>query len=264
MGQPKIVKISNQLVRCAQKLSISEKRLLMLIVSVVDDENIDSEIVTTAKEYKAVYGLSINNCYNVLKAAQLKLWERSFVMDGKQKRWFITSDHIPQQGQIESRLHPDIKPHIHELKTHYTKYYLRRAKDFKRTYSWILFELLMQMRTTGKLLISLDEFKEILDIPESYSKDFGIIRHKVINVALKEINDTGLSVKLKTEKKGRVVHMLVFTFSPEQQRDWIPKQSDGKPKGITKKYIEQHARPGESYEEARKRLERELKQSKEV
>lgn len=256
------VKISNELVRSAQKLKLSEKRLLMMAISKITDENIDSEIAVTAIEYADFYGVPRASAYKTINDAMMGVHAREFIVGNKACRWFITRT-LDTKGYIEIEFHHKIKPHIHDLKECYTQYYLRRAGDFKHIYSWRLFELLMQFRKTGLLRISLDEFKEILEIPESYNRDFALIRQKVLKRSLDEINKTGLCVKLKPIKKGRSVHMLEFTFQLEQQRDWV--KPTGKPTdGLDDAYVKKNARAGESWEDARKRLKAELKKQQEV
>jgi len=227
--------------------------------------NIDPKTIIdiTVKEYADVYSVPLGGAYETLRAAQSRLWDRSFKIDGLKRRWIITCDYVDQQGHIKVQAHDHLVEHISGLIEYYTQYYLRRAGNFRSGYSWRLFELLMQFRTTGILKIALSEFKEILEIPKSYDKDFQIIRIKVINPALKEIKAAGLPVKLKTEKKGRSIHMLIFTFPLEQQSDWVAnaaQQTSGanSKQRITKKQIEKHAKPGESYSEAQERLQREL------
>jgi len=262
------VRLSNELVRSAQKLKLSEKRFLMMAVSKVTDENISGRIAVTAIEYAEFYGVSKTSAYNTIAEARDGIFGRFFILGDQDHQWFKSRTR-DTKGYAEIVFHEAIAPHIHDLKSCYTQYYLRRAGNFKHVYSWRLFELLMQFRTTGKLVITLADFKEILEVPESYNRDFSAVRHKVINPSIKEIVASGLPVKLKTIKKGRAISTLEFTFKLEQQRDWVGKKPEGnpeqQPKRITKKYIEQNARPGESYSEAQERLQRELaKQQQEV
>ena len=262
MSNQKIVRISNEMVRCVQGLTLNEKRLLMLIITKVVDDDIDADIDVSVSEYSELYSTQRNNTYRTLKDAQTKLWNAEFIIDNKRRRWLITTDYLENDGAVTSRIHPDLKSHVIDLKKCYTQYFLRRAGNFRSMYSWRLFELLMQFRKTGFLKISVSEFKEVLEIPSAYDADFSAIRHKVINKAVSEIKSAGLDVKLKTVKKGRIIHMLEFSFPTEHQADWVSNQSGGnpekKPKRITKRYIEQNARPGESYQEAQERLQREL------
>jgi len=268
VGKPdKKVVISNQLNEAVQVLTISEKRLLMLLITKVNAQNIDSEIVMTTAEYATEYQIAGKGVYSVMRAAQDRLFDRYVIIGNRRLRWTVT-DNMPDtlSGKIVCKVHSDLKPHIIGLKQKFTQYYLRRAGDFKSLYSWRLFEKIMQFRTQGWWRVSVVDFKETLNVPKTYDSDFQKVRIRVINMAMKEIKAAGLPVKLETEKLGRSVHMLKFTFPTEQQSDWVSNQTptpapDAQPKQkrITKKYIEQHARPGESYPEAQERLQRELR-----
>lgn len=77
----------------------------------------------------------------------------------------------------------------------------------------------------------------------------------------KEIREKdGLEISYTVTKRGRKITGLEFTFPPEQQKTLPlkqPKHSGGTPK-VSRVYIEKHAKPGESYEQARIRLESNL------
>ncbi len=222
MGEPEnqsIVKVSNELVRAVQRLTLNEKRLLMLGLSKLNtDMGINQLINIKASELANMYGMQSSNAYTALKDTKDRLWEREAIIDDTGIRWIITYRMQPKAGCISLRFHPDLEPHILDLKNRFTQYLLSRAAEFSHVYSWRLFELLMQFRTTGVLNVPVEEFKRILETPEAYERDFGLIRSKVINVALKEIKDkASLPVKLSVTKEGRKIVMLRFTFPTEQQ-----------------------------------------------
>lgn len=111
----------------------------------------------------------------------------------------------------------------------------------------------MQFKNTGYLKIDLGEFKKALEIPIAYDKDFGKIREKVIAPAIKEIREKDdLKITCKPVKTGRKVTALEFRFPVEQQKK-LP---------IDNTYVEQNAQPGESYDQARKRLQEERNHQK--
>ena len=116
---------------------------------------------------------------------------------------------------------------------------------------------------TGVSKISVNDFVDQLELGENYRNDFYRLRVKVLEPALKEIRGKAeLPVKMKTTKTGRKVTGLEFKFPVEQQKNLSlnkPKQT-ARPK-INNAYIEQHARPGETYEQARRRLEEEIKEA---
>ena len=259
MGKPQeqTIRISNQLVRATHSFTLSEKRLLMLAVSKVTEGNINEPIHISTAEYSDTYNVDSRSAHRTMVQAESGLWGREFVLDGYIKRW-VTDKRVRGSGDwdVAIRIHEDLKPHISELKACYTQYLLKRASDFKSVYTWRIFELIMQFRATGLLRIKLSEFSESVDYPESYKKDFGVVRQKVIAPALKAIKDAGLPVVMNAVKKGRSVHMLEFTFPTEQQLDIF--NAPAKPV-VNDAYITKHARPGESWDAARKRLTEELK-----
>ncbi|MGB0847586.1 MAG: replication initiation protein [Thiolinea sp.] len=247
-----MVTMSNMLTRAAYTLSLSEKRLLMLAVTHLDKMSDESQILTiTSGEYAAFYALHQKGAYRTLKNATENLWSRTLVADDNTKyRWIITSKY--EDGVIEIEFHPRLRPHLIQLQNQFTQYFLHRAADFKLMYTWRLFELIMQFKSTGYLKVELNEFKKILDIPEAYDKDFGKIREKVIAPAITEIKEKdGLKVTWKPIKTGRKVTALEFKFPVEHQNPLVL---------IDNTYIEKHARPGESYEQAHKRLKQKLEQ----
>ena len=215
------VTVSNELIRAVQGLSLPEKRLLMLAVTKLDEGlGIEQMLVIPCADYATLYTMEKSTAYKALRAGSDKLWERTLrltdVANGARLRWVITSDY--GDGSVSLRFHPDLDGHVLNLKTHFTRYLLSRAGDFKSLHTWRLFELIMQFRNTGKLVISVANFKETMETTDYHAEDFGRIRNKIINPALKEIKEkTGLKVKFTTSKTGRKITGLTFTFPTEQQ-----------------------------------------------
>ena len=107
-----------------------------------------------------------------------------------------------------------------------------------------MYEFLMQWLKVGKKEFSLDELRFRLELRDQYQRidDF---KRRIIDTAVKEINDhANLNVSYTQRKTGRVVTHLIFTFSEKNKPQ--PKINDA--------YIKKHARPGESWDEAKKRL----------
>lgn len=249
-----LVTMSNMLTRAAYSLSLSEKRLLMLAVTRIDsssDVNASQILTISPAEYADFYALNHTSVYRTLKRAVENLWARTLVTDDNMKyRWIISSRY--ENGTVELEFHPSLRPHLVQLKNQFTQYFLHRAADFKLLYTWRLFELIMQFKNTGYLKIDLGDFKKALDVPTAYNRDFGLVRSKVITPAIKEIKEKdGLKVTWKPIKTGRKVTALEFKFPVEHQKPLVL---------IDKTYVEKHARPGESYEQAYKRLKQELEQ----
>jgi plasmid replication initiation protein len=214
------VTISHELTRAAYSLTLNEKRVLLKGASVLDSYgSADQMIELNAGECAEFYGMDKKSAYGQLAKAVERLWDRTLVLkDGTRLRWVISCKY--EEGSILLKFHPDLNPHLLDLQSRFTRYLLTRAASFKLMYTWRLFELLMQFKKTGMLSISLDDFKESLEIPEYYSNDFSRIRVKVIEPAVKEIRQKdGLKVTWKPLKKGRSVVALEFKFPVEPQHE---------------------------------------------
>lgn len=221
MESNQAITVSNGLVRAVQRLSLPEKRLLMLAVSKIDNgAGIGQIVEVSGVEYSDFYGLQKSPSYKALKAAEKKLWNRELLVPeitgDMSIRWIISYKY--DSGSVSLRFHPDLDGHVTNLKERFTRYLLSRAADFKHLYTWRLFELVMQFKRTGKLVIKVDDFKRVMEIPEAYHGDFGLIRSKVINPSIKEIKEKdGMPITYEVTKKGRKVIGLEFTFPVEQQ-----------------------------------------------
>ena len=112
MSNQKVVRISNALVRCVQQLKVSDKRLLMLLISNSNNANIDGLITATAKDYASVYGVSTSCAYKEMPVSHARIRALEFDVDGVSSNWFISRLTTPIEGQVDVRIHPDIKHHM--------------------------------------------------------------------------------------------------------------------------------------------------------
>jgi putative replication protein rep len=76
----------------------------------------------------------------------------------------------------------------------------------------------MQFKSTGKLYIKMEDFREKLDIPKSYR--LSEITEQVLEVAKKELSTVLENFEYKKIKKGRTVVRIDFTFKPIKNFDF--------------------------------------------
>ena len=264
----KHVYFKNDLVRAAHGLSLVEKRLLMLAISKLDSSQPVAIGGMTVKinvsEYTTVFGVTAGSTYSDIRLATEQLMDRYIrftSIDGKQEtrmQWVGRATYEKGAGTVEVAFWYELAPMLFELEKHFTGYKLSRAGGLKSVYSWRLFELIMQFKRTGILRIELIEFMDIMECPKSYTKDFGLLRVRVIEPAVKEIREQdGLKINWTPIKTSRKVTALEFKFPVEPQHELF------KSAPIDKDFIDKHARPGESYEQAGKRLKEEAKKQTE-
>lgn len=233
--------------------------------------------LVNAKEFAETFQLPLTNAYRDLQSVADKLYERSVTIPtpfpDKPKisqlktRWISSITYIPGEGELMIGFADNMIPYISMLEGRFTRYSLDSITGMSSTYGMRFYELMKKWLTeTGKKNnikeISIDELKTILDLTGKYKaiKDFKI---KVIEPAIKDINKCSDLVASYTHKKtGRRITHLVFSFEENTQLKITLKNKGDRPIKITKAYIEKHAYPGETYEQARQRLQEEQKKQK--
>ena len=134
----------------------------------------------------------------------------------KEKKWVWVSGVTYHHGEgwVELGFSPEMTPHLTLLRKEFTSYKLKHAVALRSVYSWRLFELLMQFKSTGLLRISVDDFCMAMEAPPSCIKDFGQLRRRIIEPAVVElIGKNNLLIEWRAVKHGgRKISGLEFTF----------------------------------------------------
>ena len=221
-GSRKNVTKSNDLVMAAYKLTLNEQRLLLAAISQIDPRKpMPRPISITAQDFSEQYGIPLKHAYEALKEATSALYERDIkTFDGRYKsrfRWVDRVDYLDGGGETKLFFTVHVQPYLVHLNQRFTTYELKRIADLTSTHSIRLFELLQQFRSTGFYRVSVAEFRELLELGPSYER-YSNLKLKVIDPAIAELREkSGLLVELKTEKKGRAINRLTFTFRDDEQ-----------------------------------------------
>ncbi len=221
-GSRKNVTKSNDLVMAAYKLTLNEQRLLLAAISQIDPRKpMPRPISITAQDFSEQYGIPLKHAYEALKEATSALYERDIkTFDGRYKsrfRWVDRVDYLDGGGETKLFFTVHVQPYLVHLNQRFTTYELKRIADLTSTHSIRLFELLQQFRSTGFYRVSVAEFRELLELGPSYER-YSNLKLKVIDPAIAELREkSGLLVELKTEKKGRAINRLTFTFRDDDQ-----------------------------------------------
>lgn len=113
-----------------------------------------------------------------------------------------------ENGFIEYAFDTRLKEFLLNLNSNFTSYYLTNVLNLKSAYSIRIFELLFQLKDKGYRTIFLNDLRECLGVPNSYSnKD---IRRLIENVQKDLQLHTTIQFEFKIVKKGRVFHKVEF------------------------------------------------------
>lgn len=230
------INMSNALARGAQGLSLSQKRIIALALAKTDSVSMSDaaggnmngwRIRLFAHEYAETYEIDPTTAYEQMKngaRSLLKcLWRT--VKEGPkgpvitEGQWLHLCEYSKGEGRIDVTFHPKVAPHLLALRSRFTSYKLKQAAALRSIYGWRLLECLLSWQSRGVWRVSVEEFVRIMEAPPSISADFGQLRRRVIDPAIKELSvKEGMRIELDLERSGRKVTELTFRFVKAQQQ----------------------------------------------
>ena len=126
--------------------------------------------------------------------------------NGYEVNWFSCLQY--EYGFIEYSFDTRLIEFLLNINSNFTSYYLTNVLNLKSAYSIRIFELLFQLKDKGYRTIFLNDLRECLGIPISYSnKD---IRRLIQNVQKDLQLHTTIQFEFKIVKKGRIFHKVEF------------------------------------------------------
>lgn len=238
--QNDIIKKDNRMIEARYKVSIHEQRLLLAVLAQIrsDDEDFKKYTINVQDIAKA-HGLTAGkDLYKQLYQAARTL--RAAEVDisiGETKRfvgWLNYVEYIEGKGKLVISFNSDLKPYLLQLKSNFTQYKFTAVANFKSLYSIRFYEFLKMNQYHGGgsiffIQYSINDLRNILHIqPDQYkkNKDF---RVKVIEPALKEIQDqTDLNIlNVEYLKDGKIISAVKIYAEPKKQMVMaLPKQTE--------------------------------------
>jgi plasmid replication initiation protein len=254
----------NDLVNASYRLTIAEQRLLLACISQIDSRKAVEPGTTfevTAAEILDLVSADRETraAWRDLKSGTERLFGRHILFrhsetDYGKVRWVDRIRFFDSEGRIELRFSPDILRYLSNLKSEFTQYKLQYVSKFRSSYSIRIYELLVQWLSEGEREIKVTELRETLDLGDAYPSVTELKRN-VIEPALRDINEfSNLRVEYGQKKRGRRIDAFQFRFSVRrQQQKALSKQ------GAKGGFDGSDARPGETWEQYRKRKQEERK-----
>lgn len=263
---------SNDIVDASYRLSLNEQRLILMCISQIkkgQSINDKQQFVVNAHEFARTFKMALANAYRDLQMVADKLYDRSVTiknpdprnpkLEQTKTRWINSIGYIPGNGELMITFAGPIIPYISMLEGRFTRYSIYSISDMSSTYGMRFYELMQKWRSENgveknKKEVELVDLKSQLDLDTKYKsiKDF---KKYVLEPAIKDINThSDLKASYTQRKTGRRVTHLIFHFEADEQLKMPLNNGTSKRPKINKAYIEQHANPGESYEQARQRL----------
>jgi len=214
---------SNDLVEAKIPLTLNEIKLWLYVVSMVDYDDDDT---TTYRMYKKdfleVIGDEKGGGYTQLRKNINKIQTKLITLkegdDEIDTALLGSSLWNSNKPYVDITIDDKLKPHILRLKEKYTMYSLINVMGLKSIFSIRIYQLLKQYEVMGRRLFRLEDLKYKLAIDGSY-RDYFMFKKRVLNVAVKEINDkTDIMVGYAEIKKQKKVISIEFDIQKDKAR----------------------------------------------
>ncbi len=230
-----IVKYSNQFnAQALRKFTALDLDLLMAIASRVRDKGTD-EVVFTFEELRRLSGLQKNLTNAELEDRIIQVNSRLLALnfmfkDGRktiQFPLFAAFETDPDNFTLLAAVNSRFSFLLNDLTSQFTRFELAEFTALRSSYAKECYRRLKQYRKTGVWKVSLEDFRRLLDVPESYR--ISKLNEKVLKPIEEELGSLlNLKVHRKYLKKkpGRGRASLVG-FEFEFDIDRCPESKDG-------------------------------------
>lgn len=217
---------ANTLVGGKQALKLNSAKLIRAAIMqiVLDDEEIKPYIITIS-ELAELLNVPKSNIYRDIDDITDDIMNNPVYIreeSGKKVRWIkipwvIRCEYNSDIG-VALKLNDELKPFLLNLKEQYTQYTLDSILVMKSVYAIRLYELL-QSKIMTRILpkagtyieLSVESIKECCGCDSKAYNSFSNFRNRVIDIAVKEINEKTLyTLSYEYVKKGKAV--IGFTF----------------------------------------------------
>lgn len=217
---------SNRLIEAKYKLTTEEQRLILACIARINPTlPVPSSITITAEEYAHAYGIKRDAAYSQLKQAADALLRRQLKInspeEGKEIKinWVGAVVYEHRRGMISMEFSERIKPYLSQFaKGEFTSYRHLEIRNLSHQYSFRIFDMIMQFKSTTWRSITLADFRAYLGLEDSYPR-FADLKKRVIIPVINELNCKTPDFEFSWEpaKKGRKIHSLIFHVKPAKQ-----------------------------------------------
>lgn len=290
MLKNRIVSKANAFIESSYTINLVAQRVIILAIIEAREQGSMSEVGgihrIKASDYEKHFDCDKTTAYRSLKSACESLYESEFIwtdQDAKgrdkvnKSRFVQRASYSDGGGYVEVMFGNDVIPLITRLSEKYTEYELKQIKDLNSIYALRIFEILMQWFSLGKTpQITIENLRTRLGIEEHQYKTMGNFKNRVLDHAIKEINNnTNITASYEQHKEGRRIVGFTFKFKVKANTKKAIKteKDDDKPKvmKMTDKQrgsfasklsqmsdLSSRAKQGEDYKQFAARIETEL------
>ena len=227
MTKNNIVSKANAFIESGYAINLVAQRVIILAIIEAREQGSMSDIGgihrIKASDYEKHFECDKTTAYRSLKSACESLYESEFVWTDKdtkgnnkinKSRFVQRASYSEGGGYVEVMFGNDVIPLITRLSEKYTEYELQQIKDLNSIYALRIFEILMQWSSVGKTPpVTIEDLRTRLGIEEHQYKTMGNFKSRVLDHAIKEINNnTNITATYEQHKEGRKIVSFTFRY----------------------------------------------------
>ena len=230
-----VVTKSNILIEANYKLTITEQKIVLFLVSKIRKDDDDFKTYTLPiKQFYELLGYKGNPKYSEMKKITKNLIGKVVEIKEekklKQMSWLSYVEYNENDGSVNLSFDPRLKPYLLQLKREFTSYKLKNVMELKSGYSIRIYEILKKWQTIKEIEIPLKELRKMVGATDTY-REYHNFKKRVLTTAQNEIEEkTDISFDYEEIKKGKRVVSIRFMIHSKNNilthEDEIIKQKD--------------------------------------
>ncbi|MBW1615605.1 MAG: replication initiation protein [Deltaproteobacteria bacterium] len=221
---------SNRLIEAAYRLTLQEKRLILILISVIDKNDSDFKTYRLkAAEIANFLNIRRDSYYAELQKITKNLLTKALTInepDGAlYVNWFSAAKYKNNEGYVEFDFSPRLKPYLLLLQKEFTRYSIKKIIQLKSLYSMRIYELLKQYENTEHKtrVIQIDDLRKKLGLIELDGKKiirtkfarYGDLKKNILKPAQAELHKIGFFFQFTEQKNSRKVDRIKFIFQKD-------------------------------------------------
>jgi len=220
------VKKADAIVQARYKLNpLAIKFITVLITGIKRGDSINEEYVFKVSHFKELTGLKRKDIYKAIDEAIVELLDSPLKIPLNDEKNSILrvnwiSSAVYNNGEVRFKISDELRPYLLEAKEKFLRYRLENILPLKSAYSIRIYEMLkdwygLKSRYGHKAekIVSVDELRKMLEIPNSYQYSSGIKQRIIKKSQFDLFRHTDISfdfAEIKTNRK--VTHIKFFIF----------------------------------------------------
>jgi plasmid replication initiation protein len=255
IAKNELVVKSNRIVEASYRLTLNEQRIILYSICRAREEQKglfpDLPVTITAETFlKQFPAIGKQNVYNQLKDAMNALYARSVTIHDtdpatgfprvKETRWLSEKAYIDGAGHVQVVFTPAVIQHITRLEAEFTSYQLEKVGNMTSAHAIRIYEMLAQYRAIGTRELNMKWLRDALQIESHEYKLTADFTRKVLDAAVKQINDhSDLKVSYEPKKTSRAITDFVFKIK-DKNAPAKPKKPSVAPDQAARDALEKH------------------------